>query len=134
MSLINWSESMHIGCQELDYDHEKFAEVINNLHEAIENKSNLDDLEDAVEDLVEYTEWHFRHEERLMLQSGYELMEDHKQVHEEFTAKVNEIRGDLVGGGEKASMILSTLVADWSTHLVSGDKPMCEYLADQDNH
>ena len=78
MAFIDWTDALSVGFTEIDKDHQKLVGILNNFNDAIEQNQDKKDLEELFEELIEYTSWHFRHEERLMQQHGYDDMETHQ--------------------------------------------------------
>ncbi|MDC0335683.1 bacteriohemerythrin [Pseudodesulfovibrio sp.] len=133
MPLIEWSNALSVGFDEIDKDHEKLVGIINNFNEAIEQKKDKDDLEEHLDDLIEYTSWHFRHEERLMQGVAYPKMEQHQQIHRELATKAVEIQKQFGDGDDSVLDVLIPFLKDWLTnHILVTDKELGTYLAAQE--
>ena len=69
MPILNWSEEFSINVAEIDAQHKKLLEHVNNLHAAVEAKIDKTDLRQMLVSLVEFTRLHFSTEEKLMKKS-----------------------------------------------------------------
>jgi len=131
MNLIEWSDALSVGFIEIDKDHQKLVEIVNELNNAIFQQKNRDELEETLEELIEYTSWHFRHEERLMQQHGYEDMEKHQQIHKDLATKAVEIQAKYEDGDDSVMNVLMPFLKDWLTeHILVTDKALGTFLAE----
>ncbi|MFC1887075.1 bacteriohemerythrin [Thermodesulfobacteriota bacterium] len=131
MALIDWSEALSVGFEEVDDDHKKLVDMINNIHNAVSQIRDKDKLADTLEDLLGYTSWHFRHEERLMQNYGYPELFNHKLKHEELAQQATELYERFLGGDDGVPAMLLPFLKDWLTdHITGTDKKMGQYLAD----
>jgi hemerythrin len=90
MSLLTWDDSYSVGIRDVDAQHQWLVDIINALHEAVEQKKGPE-LEDLILDsLLQYTASHFAKEERLMQTYHYPDFESHKVKHNELARKVVE--------------------------------------------
>lgn len=102
MTFMHWSADLEIGIKEIDSQHRWLFELTNRLHRAINsNKSDQSDIEDALEQLVDYSMNHFIIEEELFERLGYPESEAHKAQHNVFCRNVMDLlvrhdRGDIV--------------------------------------
>lgn len=132
MAFIEWTDGLSVGFSEIDKDHQKLVGIVNEFNDAITLKKNKEELEEALEELIEYTGWHFRHEERLMQQSGYEGMEEHQQIHKDLATQAIEIQTKFEDGDDSVLTVLMPFLKDWLTeHILVTDKALGEFLAEQ---
>ena len=132
MSLIEWSDALSVGFAEIDKDHQKLVEIVNEFNDAISQQRGRDELEETLEELIEYTSWHFRHEERLMQQHGYEAMEEHQQIHKDLATAAVEIQAKYEAGDDSVLDALMPFLKDWLTeHILVTDKALGTFLAEQ---
>ncbi|MGL1861748.1 MAG: bacteriohemerythrin [Pseudodesulfovibrio sp.] len=133
MALIEWTNALSVGFIEIDKDHEKLVGILNQLNDEIEQKCDRDEIEDTLEELIDYTSWHFRHEERLMQQEGYSDMVQHQQAHSSLAAEAVEIQIKYDNGDDAVLDVLMPFLKDWLTdHILVTDKALAEYLSERD--
>lgn len=81
MQTIKWGESLSVGVEEIDDDHRRLVDLFNMLSQAVAKQESPQYVDALFEELVSFTESHFRHEERLMVRHDYDALDDHKDEH-----------------------------------------------------
>ncbi len=132
MSLLEWSDALSVGFEEMDEDHKKLVEMVNTLNDAVDRGERGEVIEDILEELASYTQWHFRHEERLMQEFEYEGLFEHKKEHEDLTAQAVELIEKFQKGDVAVPGMLLPFLKDWLTnHILGTDKKTGAFLAVQ---
>lgn len=132
MALLEWTDALSVGFTEIDKDHQKLVDIVNELNDAITRQDDREELKEGLEELIEYTCWHFRHEERLMQENGYEGMTEHQQIHKDLATKAVEIQNKYENGDDSVLDVLMPFLKDWLTEHIQGtDKDMGMFLAEQ---
>lgn len=131
MSLIEWSDALSVGFEEMDEDHKKLVGIVNVLNDAVVGDNEREVVTDALEELLDYTSWHFRHEERLMQQYEYPEMFEHKQEHEKLVGQAVELFEQYQAGDDSVPEALLAFLKGWlTTHILGTDKKTGEFLAE----
>lgn len=129
MALISWKDVYATGIVALDNEHRELVEQINQLGEAIRDRSGGEVLQDVLAVLDQYTGHHFSHEERLMQEYGFPGLDEHRQIHQQLRAKVKEIKQDSDTAPELVAQELYKLLRRWLLeHIVEIDKKYGPYL------
>ncbi|MBK1648759.1 bacteriohemerythrin [Rhabdochromatium marinum] len=130
MSLIDWNDALSVGVEEIDDDHQRLVEIVNQLNDAIAAKHQQDVIETILQELLEYTVWHFRHEERLMQASGDPSFMQHKQAHDTLTEQVKAAQQRYLDGDATVADTMLPFLKDWLiNHILGTDKTTGQYLA-----
>ncbi|MEW8301763.1 MAG: hemerythrin domain-containing protein, partial [Candidatus Thiodiazotropha sp.] len=66
MPTVTWSDEFNINVKEIDEQHQKMLEIVNNLHTAVEENRENEILNDLLIALYHHTQHHFATEEELM--------------------------------------------------------------------
>ncbi len=111
--LITWSDEFSIDIQEIDEQHKRLVELINQLYDAITTKRPAEALEKVLDDLVEYTRVHFAVEECVLRLFDYPDYDAHKAVHDKIAARVIEFQRQFRAGDHKVGMELLYFLKDW---------------------
>lgn len=82
---------MALGINSIDKEHQTIIHIINHLLSQI-NSNNVYDFKRDILGLLEYSEKHFRHEEKLFEEFNYPQKEEHKEQHEIFIKKIHEFK------------------------------------------
>lgn len=94
MEKIIWSRDLELGIDIIDAQHKRIVDYINDAILSGDRES----VYLVVEQLRDYTMDHFAFEEQLLEQSGYSLVDSHKQVHRRFEEKVENMMSELSSG------------------------------------
>ncbi len=116
MAIIIWKDCYATGISEFDAEHRNLVDRINHLYEAIRGKEGEQSLPKIIDDLIEYTEVHFAHEEQLMTEHKYPELEAHREKHAELRNKVDEFKQQLEKGDSQLPLLLFNFLRDWLLH------------------
>lgn len=92
MSLIIWNDSLITGIDMIDAQHKILINKVNKLQSCIQNENSFDNLSILLDELLEYTIYHFEMEEELFNNSKYSEKDSHLKEHAAFS---NYIKGFL---------------------------------------
>lgn len=130
MAFMEWSEALSVGFEEIDDDHKHLLDLINKLHEAVDKGHNTGIVSELLEELLSYTSWHFRHEERLMQTFDDPSFLEHKVEHEKLAAAVAQKKRSLAQGDPAVARDLLPFLRDWLTgHILETDRKTGQFLA-----
>ena len=113
MSLITWSDDLSVKVSQIDEQHRKLVDLINELHGAMKERKANEVLGGVIEDLVNYALEHFRTEEKYFDEFGYLKATQHKKEHKDFAAKVAAFKSDFDNGKMMLSMEIMEFLKDW---------------------
>jgi hemerythrin-like metal-binding protein len=89
---VSWKVEYSLGIAEMDAEHATMIEMMGRLDAADGRPDALLTVGKVVNDLADYVETHFRHEENLMEKSGYPHLERHREQHKVFAQNVIDLR------------------------------------------
>jgi hemerythrin-like metal-binding protein len=92
-----WNEAMSVGQPDIDADHKRLVSIINRLWVA-EDNGNRQVIEFVLDDLVHYTEVHFKREEQMLADMEYDEFERHRGIHQSICRRLEEIRWEYFQG------------------------------------
>jgi hemerythrin-like metal-binding protein len=131
MSLIDWSDSLSVGYEEIDDDHKRLIDIVNKLDDAIASGHGSEAIGEILEELLSYTVWHFRHEERLMQTYGDPAFYDHKKEHDNLTEAALAKQKEFLDGNVDVAEELMPFLKNWLTHhILETDMKTGHYLAE----
>lgn len=124
MALFNWSPMYSVGHPKMDDDHQKLFSIINSVHDDIASKKGKVALNNRLNELLDYTRYHFSAEEALMRASNYPDFDNQKRQHEIFINQILQYQKELNAANE---LVISTNITNslinWLTnHVVQMDK------------
>lgn len=90
MPKLNWKKSFEIGHEEIDQQHKNLFAIYNTLYdEVINGAANSDEIKlEILEEVLEYTCFHFSCEEGLMREIGYPQVSRHWRLHKDFENRI----------------------------------------------
>ncbi|MEJ2384158.1 MAG: bacteriohemerythrin [Xanthomonadales bacterium] len=132
MKELVWDKVLSVENDEIDNDHRILVNLFNLLGRSVEEGESRAYVETLLEELIRCTAWHFCHEERLMLKSGYRDLEEHRQEHLDLMDSVRELQAEILRSGtlEEAEF---EILEQWLTgHILAADMKFGEYLLTTD--
>lgn len=121
MFYFTWDPSMDTGIDIIDDQHRRIVDYINQLHDAINDKSKAE-IEQILNQLIDYTVTHFTFEESLQAKAGYAHLEAHRKVHEAFTARIGDYKERFDRGEDISKKLLSDLRIWLTNHIKQEDR------------
>jgi hemerythrin len=126
MALITWNDALSVGVPEIDRQHKKLIDMINELDDATRAGHGKDIVSGILDGLIIYTATHFRTEEKYFDQLGYQDAEVHKQEHAVFIENVGKFASELNRALDGGSMTLATELMSflgiwWKYHILETD-------------
>lgn len=129
MAYIEWIPSWDTGIAELDGQHRELVAEIDRLFLALHEGSPEKVAERILLHLSEYVEFHFKTEERCMLEAHYPGLAAHRAEHDALRGEVKAIVDDYLAGGGTLTVKLSEYLRNWLVHhLDTTDRIMAEHL------
>jgi len=130
MALITWNENFSINITEIDSQHKKLIELINELHEAMKVAKGKDVMGNILSELVNYTVYHFGTEEKLFQKHGYPEYATHKKRHDDLTKQVKDTADKFNKGGNIITVEVMSFLKDWlQNHILTVDKRYAPFLS-----
>ena len=129
MQLLAWEERFSVGIREFDQHHKILFEMINSLIIAKEENSGPEVLKNTLEQLHNYTIFHFAAEESMMEYFNCPGLEEHQVEHQELLADVQKYR-DKFAQHELVEIdeVLNFVAGWWLDHTLGQDMLYGPYL------
>lgn len=120
------------GNELIDSEHRELIDRINKLVDSCKNGKEKMTAVKTLDFLMDYTEFHFRDEERLQAESGYPEIENHKLQHKVFEKAVDELKEMLEeeeGPTEAFVAAVNKNITEWFlNHIQVWDKKVAEHV------
>ncbi len=88
--MVELSETFVLECEELDKDHRRLVEMVNEISATVDD-GHYQDCAKQVAEFVAFTKDHFRREERLLTRAGYPDVGKHGRHHARLDEKMDHI-------------------------------------------
>ena len=129
MAIIKWKECYETKNACLDSEHRRLVEQINRLFEAMKEHRTEAVMLSIFDELVGYTEQHFKHEEELLETYQYPDLMIHQEQHQKLTREVCAYRSQLEAGEQLSAGEVMKFLRGWLLgHIVESDLKYGAYL------
>jgi len=128
-SALEWSEKYSIGHLVIDENHEYLFRLLEQTAKAIDNSANPEIIQSILNQLLDYTQTHFRDEEALMVSLAYPKFLDHQQAHSNLLDTVEDMMDEYQRGITSISNALLLFLRQWvSKHIMQEDALFSAWL------
>lgn len=127
--LIEWSDDLSVGIQEIDEQHKVLVGLVNEMHQAIREHHGSETAKQILERLGDDTRIHFAVEESLMRIFGYPGYDGHKKQHEELIGQFRQYQAKVQSGTAKISFEPLHFLKLWlAQHILESDKAYAPHM------
>jgi hemerythrin len=128
---IGWRDDLLTGVVEVDDQHKELFRRFGELLTACNQGKGGVEVLRLFNFLDDYVVKHFAAEERIMRQHGYPDYLEHKQQHQGFTRRLEELKRQFRDEGAGLSLVITTnhVMIEWlSRHIEKMDKEIAKYV------
>jgi hemerythrin-like metal-binding protein len=115
-----WGPELSVNVKLIDEQHKKFVQMLDDYYQAILKGRGKQELLKLFEDLDNYSNYHFATEEKYFDEFNFEGSAEHKAEHNNFRAKVADIKKRADAGEEQISTEIIDFLEDWLVKHVNG--------------
>lgn len=134
-----WTRKFETGIGSIDEQHQKLVGILNRVYTAIEEERvRADSLDQLLQELVDYSHYHFREEEGLMERAG--VVEKHAHLHRlehrAFIYDVERLRGKRASTADLDHLAqqVAAFATNWLTmHILGIDQSLARQIRDLEN-
>ncbi|GJQ64579.1 MAG: hemerythrin [Melioribacteraceae bacterium] len=129
MALFKWDSTLSVKVKDFDTEHQKLVELVNRLHDDMKLGKAKESIAGVLDELISYTQTHFRHEEKVMQANSYPGLLQHKAEHENLICQVAEFKQKFDTGSLTLSISIINFLSDWvKNHIMAVDKQYSDFL------
>lgn len=129
MPIITWSSNLSVNVAEMDRQHRKLIDLINELFDAMSSGRGKDVIGKILAGLTEYTKTHFASEERMLQLHNYTELSTQQSEHIKLTKQVVELQKKFKSGSLSITLETMNFLRDWlQNHILQNDKKYGPYL------
>ncbi|ADL53145.1 bacteriohemerythrin [Clostridium cellulovorans] len=131
---FEWKDRYNLDIEEIDKQHKKLMEIGSKAYEiAIINDGydRYDQIMTILDELQEYTKYHFHYEEELLKKHNYEHTHVQEEEHLSYVVKIAELssREDIDDNQRKTILEIIDFLSQWiSNHIMLSDRKYAEFL------
>lgn len=123
MKLITWKDEYKLGIVDIDTQHQKMFQIINNLFARMTQSEAQNEIPAILKELTDYAEYHFATEEKYFTKFQYPAKDEHMLMHTAYKNEVAKFISKQVGNIYTLPYeIIDFLENWWINHIQNADK------------
>jgi len=119
MSFIEWDNVAKVNVSQIDTQHKKLVDLVNELYDAMTVGKGASTIGHTLDELIDYTKHHFALEESYMKSHNYPQYNSHKQMHDELTKQVVDLQEKFKSGHTTISVPTLNFLTNWLTNHIA---------------
>ncbi|MEN8248690.1 MAG: bacteriohemerythrin [Bacteroidota bacterium] len=132
MALITWNDSLSVNIESIDEQHKVLVDMINDFYTHIVDKSNKELIAELIAKMKDYTVFHFAYEEKFFDQFGFPGSAKHREEHQIFIDKVEDLENRYNKGQIVLSLEVTNFLKNWLTNHIQGtDMEYSKFLVER---
>ncbi len=122
MSAIEWDDSLSVGVDLIDEQHKMLIEKLKDLSDDFKKGHEQDRILKTLGFMIDYTDFHFTAEEKVMADHEYPGLDIQKQQHAEFKTTLDNILLDLREDGPTNALAesINVFLLNWLIDHIKG--------------
>jgi hemerythrin len=129
MVFFGWSPEYSVQIEELDDQHKKLLEMMNEAYSAIQDKASPVNVSILLSEMCDYAIGHFSKEELLLKKFEYKHFDAQKKEHDFFFDQISNFKIKLMEGDPLIVDEIAVFLKTWFyKHIVEHDKDYSEFL------
>ncbi len=120
MTLLTWNHACTVGVKAMDDQHGILMDTQNELRLAMVRGCGREQVSELLDQLIEFTRMHFWSEERLMEQTGFLGLAEHRAEHHRLLAQILHSAHRLQHGEAVQTSDFLCFLHDWFISHVEG--------------
>jgi len=120
---FKWNDTFNTGISRIDIQHKVIVKILNELYDIIIGDEREDKINEIIQELVQYTKYHFSEEEKLFEKYNYIEEKEHKAEHQRFVEEINTVVRQMNTDKGMLAIELMDFLKDWLTeHILDTDQ------------
>jgi len=135
MALLRWTKKYSVGVKLLDEQHTEFVSCLNQLHAAMLKGKAQDVAKVIAPRMMNLTKNHFSTEERLMEETKFPGLAEHRSLHCDLISRAEEFMAHYEQGDQTMYPQLLRFVGNWlHNHMLTVDNHYVAWMKDHGVH
>jgi len=125
---FEWQDSYSVGVALVDDDHKNLVGILNSAVHAVSEHKGSEAVREIFDDLLEYTVYHFSHEEALLERTQFPGLEEHRAIHDRLIRKLLTFHQDYRRRTVDIADVANFLIEWLLTHILEEDARFADHL------
>ncbi|MBF0194649.1 MAG: bacteriohemerythrin [Magnetococcales bacterium] len=126
---IDWSDDYLIGLGEIDVQHKRMAELINNILRTAYKHRPKEEVLESMAVLLKYVKWHFQSEEILMKVYDFPEFAEHRDEHVLLINDLLQKQDEMDNKNLSVDDLYGFFFGWFGGHAFSSDKDMAPFIS-----
>lgn len=113
MEFFKWDDKYLVGIQEIDNQHKVIFDILNQAYDAFMKNEHEQKLDEIINRLFEYTDYHFSTEEKYFKQNPDETITEHRNQHNLFIDKIQSFKEQYKKDRKGVYYLIIKFIKDW---------------------
>jgi hemerythrin len=132
MALFEWEARYSVHIDEFDNHHKKLIQLLQKLHQSMLDGQGKVIVGEILDELREYTVYHFNAEEQQMEKHNYPEYEAHKAQHKELIKQLEDLINSFKAGESGITTDTYRFLNKWLTnHIMNADKKYTTFFKEK---
>ncbi len=129
--VLIWTEALRVGINAIDKDHRILVSLLNR---ASHRSVGEEEIDEVIDELIDYTQYHFRREEAIMEACGYPDLEKHRGLHLDLSARMTDLADKWRKSSDPETLHqFRVFLRDWwVAHIMKVDTGISRYAKGKD--
>lgn len=119
--LVSWSSKIETGIKKFDDQHKELVRLLNKFYTAVNEGRSKTVLGEVLNELANYTVYHFQSEEDAFRQFNFPDKDEHIRIHKDLVNQVLKVIKDFESGKDVVSINLLQFLKEWVVKHIMGD-------------
>lgn len=129
MALFVFDDSLRLGVTEIDDQHARFVDYINEIDASLERGESTENFLRILQQLLDYAVEHFSSEEALMRKHDYPGYKGHKEIHSATVDELWDFDIRMMADHEEETRAFLDFVVNWlKNHIQGTDTELAAFL------
>ncbi len=134
MNKIEWDDSLSVNVDLIDEQHKMLIQKLADLSDALRRGLEYNKIMQTLEFMIDYTDFHFSAEEKVMEENDYPGLEEQKKQHGVFRTTLNNIVEDYKEEGTTTAIAreINVFLLNWLIkHIKGSDAKLGNFLIEK---
>jgi hemerythrin-like metal-binding protein len=133
MAFFDWKDGYSVGIASIDTQHKKLISLINDIAESITGGQEGLITGNLLNELEQYSIYHFSQEEILFQEYGYGKAKEHEEGHEAYIRGIQSLRTSWSSSDNAATIPTIAYLKKWlENHFQKDDMDYAGFIRDSD--
>ncbi len=129
-----WKDEYLAGHPVIDKQHKILVDKLNKVMASLEYGEGDKPVEEITRDCVQYVKINFATEDKIMRESGFPDEENHRKIHFQLIADINNFYMDMKNGKIPDPTIVGDFLQNWLLkHIKENDRKLASHAKDNPN-